>query len=287
MVAPKLELGVFHRPGRPRESEEVIMLDDVKVVKVDKNGTTTYGSGKCPRCGGRGFITFSSLDNSRCWECGGSGYHYHEWKEYTPEYAQKLAERRLAKARKLAPEKNARYWSSLGLAEDGSAWVAINKYAKADEMKPLGAKWCPTLGWHFPEEHDGCFKVTADEVGEYEISGMWNFKTGSEQIVDEMRSEYLPKPAGDYIGEVGEKLEVKAVFQCEISYEAVTPRWGQTEIRYILKFKCGDNVIVWKTSTINDLTEGNSYKVRGAVKDHNEYRGEKQTVLTRCKIEEA
>ena len=46
----------------------------IALVKTYKNGSEDYKAVcVCPRCGGRGYITFSSVDNSRCWECRESG----------------------------------------------------------------------------------------------------------------------------------------------------------------------------------------------------------------------
>ncbi len=46
------------------------------------------------------------------------------------------------------------------------------------------------------------------------------------------------------------------------------------------------NVFLWKTSTcpFDNLEQGQSFILRGTVKDHSVYKGENQTVLTRCKI---
>lgn len=49
------------------------------------------------------------------------------------------------------------------------------------------------------------------------------------------------------------------------------------------------NVIVWNTPTVayyNDhpIKEGNKYTITGTIKNFKEYYGEKETVLTRCKI---
>jgi hypothetical protein len=43
------------------------------------------------------------------------------------------------------------------------------------------------------------------------------------------------------------------------------------------------NVYVWRTLA-EKMAEGRTYKVRGTVKEHGEYNGTKQTVLTRCKV---
>ena len=35
-----------------------------------------------------------------------------------------------------------------------------------------------------------------------------------------------------------------------------------------------------------DIEEGKTYTIKGTVKEHSEYKGTKQTILTRCKIAE-
>ena len=47
------------------------------------------------------------------------------------------------------------------------------------------------------------------------------------------------------------------------------------------------NKLVWKTQKGIDGDVCDFFKVKGTVKEHSEYRGEKQTVLTRCKVEAA
>lgn len=253
------------------------------LIKIDRNGTKYYSEDRCPKCGGTGTITWSNLDAGRCWLCGGSGRHTHSWKEYTPEYAKKLAERRLEKTRKAAPAQNAKLWASIGLTETGSAWIAINKYAKSEDMKPLGARWTPRLGWFFKEEHEGTFYMGVDDLGEYQINGLWSFKDDIEDIVDARRDALLPKTESEYIGSVGEKLDLVAVFEREYSYETHYTYYGETV--HINKFKAGKDTLVWKTSSYTDFEEGATYRVRGTIKDHTEYKGDKQTVLTRCKVE--
>lgn len=255
------------------------------LIRIDRNGTKYYHETRCPKCGGSGFLSWTDVDSGRCWLCGGSGIHEHGWKEYTPEYAKKLADRRLAKMRKEAPAKNKQFRESLGLAEDGSAWIVVNKYAKAEDMKPLGARWNPALGWHFKDEHEGTFYMSGEDLGEYdENNWSWHLKAGIEKVIDEKRASLLPKTVSEFVGTVGEKLDIEAVFEREFTYETHYTYSG--ELVSIYKFKVGDDTLVWKTSSYFRFREGNKYRVRGTVKEHSEYRGDKQTVLTRCKIEE-
>lgn len=45
------------------------------------------------------------------------------------------------------------------------------------------------------------------------------------------------------------------------------------------------NVLTWITSVMLQLTVGQQYNLKGTVKRHQEYNGEKQTVLTRCRVD--
>jgi hypothetical protein len=46
-----------------------------------------------------------------------------------------------------------------------------------------------------------------------------------------------------------------------------------------------ENILSWFTSSnISDLEVGKEYWLSATVKEHSEYKGEKQTILTRCKV---
>lgn len=87
------------------------------------------------------------------------------------------------------------------------------------------------------------------------------------------------KGLSEYVGNVGERItaEVKDV-KLVTSWETV---YGFT---HLYKFTTIDNnVLVWYASKCIDE---NVQKIAGTIKDHKEYDGEKQTVLTRCKVVE-
>ena len=48
------------------------------------------------------------------------------------------------------------------------------------------------------------------------------------------------------------------------------------------------NVMVWKSGTYPEALgeDGKKVLLKGTVKEHSEYKDEKQTVLTRCKVQE-
>ena len=78
------------------------------LIKIDRNGTKYYeGAIECDRCNGKGIyfigvcngrLVPSWVDQGICFKCGGAGKVQGKWKEYTPEYAEKLEARRRAKA---------------------------------------------------------------------------------------------------------------------------------------------------------------------------------------------
>lgn len=71
-----------------------------KLIRVDRNGTKYYVDYRCPKCGGTGYINgYEHIDGARCWKCNATGYYETKFKEYTPEYAQKLADHSDTEAR--------------------------------------------------------------------------------------------------------------------------------------------------------------------------------------------
>lgn len=95
------------------------------------------------------------------------------------------------------------------------------------------------------------------------------------------------KAISQYVGEVGEKIEVQVTY-------VGSPHWTahigwMTQTMYAHNFKDDDgNVMVWKTGTYPEALseDGKRILLKGTVKEHSEYKDEKQTVLTRCKVQE-
>lgn len=97
-------------------------------------------------------------------------------------------------------------------------------------------------------------------------------------INPKVRAVAPPQAVSEFKGEIGaritwEKLTVmKSIYLRDFEY-------------YIILFKDSrGNVFKWSTS--QGLLEGSDYEVTGRIKAFDEYKGVKQTVLTRCKVEE-
>lgn len=99
---------------------------------------------------------------------------------------------------------------------------------------------------------------------------------------------------GEFIATVGSKISTQVTLVNEIEYtDYKFNYYGTTHYIYIMKDANG-NVLVWKTSTtlvfddgenMDCIRKGDTMTIRGTVKEHSEYKGVKQTVLTRCKFE--
>jgi hypothetical protein len=97
----------------------------------------------------------------------------------------------------------------------------------------------------------------------------------------------------EYIGNVGDKLSIKVTYLNTYTYET---QFGNSNIHLFVDND--GNIFKWSTSsnleyTIKDqsysqwhiLDKGAIVQLSGKIKAHDEYRGQKQTVLTRCKYE--
>lgn len=87
------------------------------------------------------------------------------------------------------------------------------------------------------------------------------------------------KAATEHVGEVKQRITVDG----EVAMvRVIDGDWGD---RTILKIVDDDgNVFVWFAAKLVELDAGAKVRIKGTVKEHGTYRGEKQTVLTRCKI---
>jgi len=91
------------------------------------------------------------------------------------------------------------------------------------------------------------------------------------------RERQKMQSCSEYLGEVGKRLDV-AVKEMHIvtSWESV---YGTTFV-YKIVDTCG-NILTWKTSV---MVPDEVKTLKGTVKAHSEYRGVRQTELTRCKV---
>ena len=270
------------------------------LVKTYKDGSKRYRSNACPKCGGVGYLHgYEHIDGARCWKCGASGYFPHEWTEPSQERIDRNREKQKAKLIAQADEKNEYFLKSNGFNKDGKTYLVMgNTYDIKDKIKSLGGKFDYLSGWKLPEDNIDLdtLEVSIDEVAEKDENGWYRFRPEYNDIISNKKRIYQEaqkKAAPDYqesnfVGEIGDKIDLTVTLVKEYTYETNYSFHGGTSTIYTFKDKDG-NKLIWNTGTapmVDDepIEEGKKYRLSGTVKDQKEYRGEKETVLTRCKI---
>ena len=95
------------------------------------------------------------------------------------------------------------------------------------------------------------------------------------------KEEQANKPESNYVGKVGEKI------QEQIKDAICLSSWDNGfGLVYLYKITTVlGNILIWKTSSfILDMIQNGASSITGTVKEYQEYKGVKQTVVTRCKI---
>ena len=109
-------------------------------------------------------------------------------------------------------------------------------------------------------------------------------------------AEAARKAISQYVGNVGDKINVTVTLEKEFQFEVPSFRgFGEQRMSIYSFVDEAGNKLVWKTSGglgtwsddgchYNKVLEGDLVTIRGTIKEHSEYRGEKQTVLQRVKL---
>ena len=92
----------------------------------------------------------------------------------------------------------------------------------------------------------------------------------------EKRESAKKEAVSKYVGEVGKKIEITATPECVFQSE------NDFGYYYIYKMVVNGDVVVWKTNKF--LEPETEVVIKATVKDHSEYRGVKQTEITRGRV---
>lgn len=105
----------------------------------------------------------------------------------------------------------------------------------------------------------------------------------AERLAEEARIK-AQKAISQYVGEVGQRITVKATLDHSAWYDTHDP-FGRVVTMYVHSFKdAAGNKLVWKTGHGLGLLDGEEVTLTGTIKEHSEYKDEKQTALLRCKV---
>lgn len=272
------------------------------LTKVDRNNTHYYTDTRCPKCGGKGYLPgYEHVEGGVCFMCGGSGRGSRQVIVRTYEYNQKLVEARLEKARKTAGERNAKYLKSQGFNELGETWiVAGDTFKIKDELKAAGARFNNIFLWHFDHEVSEfpTIKVTIndkltrlnidaedyeDTIGHYYNDGTLSFGDDWPIMcyIKALREKWEAEnaPATEWFGSIKDKVNLNVKLTRRGNFDT---QFGTT---FVYTFEDAEgHQLIWKTVNWLEQKIGESLTIKGTIKAHSEYKGIKQTELTRCKV---
>lgn len=280
------------------------------LIKIDKNGTKHYQcSDRCGKCGGTGIIgCYIPVNGGECFDCNGSGITEWTEKEYAEEYAAKLearrikkAEKKLAEAKAQAAEKNQEFFSRNGFNPEGKTYYILgNTFSIKDQLKADGAKW-DNIANHWRMDHTpqglNSLEISVEEVYQADYSGTYNWTSWKNPNWDDPES-YVNRikkaeenlqgedSTSEYIGQEGDRITLTVTYIHSASFEREL-RFNKFDTVYIHSFKDEDgNNIIWKTTNNIYQDEDTKMVITGTIKGYKEYKGIKQTILTRCKLQE-
>lgn len=186
-----------------------------------------------------------------CDRCGGKGYYAIGVHNMQPV---------------LSPHDGGVCWKCLGAGKVMGKWIERTPEYQAKLDAKRQAKWAAEQAKRDAERAE---REAAERAA---------------REAEEARIKSL-KAISQYVGKVGEKVAFKGTYVKSASWEQKSyVGYGMTTV-YIHTFKDADgNVFIWKTQNGVCLNYGENVEVKGTIKAHAEYKDEKQTELTRCKV---
>lgn len=106
-------------------------------------------------------------------------------------------------------------------------------------------------------------------------------KEKERRLKEELRKK--ANSESNYVGEIGEKITKEVYYSRYVGFESFYGKGFSMTYMYIFLDK-DNNCIVWKTQKSEDFQTGDLIEISGKVKEHSEYKGLKQTFVTRPKI---
>ena len=237
--------------------------------------------GKCDRCGGSGIWSWGPYGGT-CFKCNGSGNDIQEVRWYTDKeravqdrQAEKRAEARVQRQlERDAYEQGAEY---NGFIDGFVIAVLGNTYEIKDELKEAGAKYTRGLGWHFANTADVPAKYT-DRTRMI----MWEDASIDGKIKSVEELERLVAVAAPIDDSVHKYFLGSRVRDLTLKVYKVWQGPGYTMHTFV---DSENNVYLWTTSS-RTLPLDAQVTMDVTIKEHTEYKGVKQTVLTRPRIKE-
>lgn len=217
-----------------------------ELIKTDRNGTKYWNTRvPCDRCGGDGVYKWGAVINGR------------------PQYV----------------------GTCFKCNGAGKVWDIVKEYAPEYRAKLDAAN----AKRRAKQEAKRAEEQAKREAERREREAQW-----AKEREERRKAEEARKAISQFVGNVGERITAKVTLDKKVTYEVPSfVGFGKdTKWIYIFVDESG-NKFVWKTSRPmwfedengyeKPIFEGDSLTIKGTVKDHTEYKGEKQTEIQRVK----
>lgn len=272
----------------------------------DKNGKLyTSVKCKCDRCTNgiyaigveNGHIKPHPNYGGICLKCGGTGFLKKEIRLYTVSEYNSMKNRQLrekerkeaAREAKMKAEyaQNKIEWlSKNGFSPEGITYIITgDSYSIKEELKEAGFKYDNVLKWHRASAEgyeERCIEINVNEIIEFSAWGKGYYITSAQDIIDKKIAATQSEGESNWVGEKGMKYDAELV--C-LSRESNFENYYGLSFVYTFVDK-DNNVLTWFTKKDINYKVGDSFYLEGTIKSHDEYKGIKTTILTRCKIKE-
>lgn len=279
--------------------------DETKAYNNSKGKLVVDAQCKCGRCTNGVYVcrvengvpvphpAFGGI----CLECGGTGVIYKTIRLYTDEEFEKMEKANQRRQEKTKAERDAKIEAEY--ANNRKEWLITNgfneeektyiyfpsdSYDVKDNLKQAGFRFNSSLLWHIAEPpagyEDKLIVVTLDEVAQLGAWGKGCFKADARDLIDKRIEQARPQSTSEWIGEEKEKLN-----QYPVTLVSVHGFEGYYGFSQVVKFvDVQGNILTWFTAVDINFDLGDELLLSGTIKQHSEYKGEKSTVLTRCKL---
>ena len=178
--------------------------------------------------------------------------------------------------------------------EKGETFIIVgtDTYSIKDMLKAEGWTYNPLLGWHTATP--SCSIVSSYQMYTIHFDDVYNFifdrftgkayteiKSTAKDHMTRILRTYRPQDMieSQYVGELGDKLvNIPVVLESKRKFDSA---YGESNI---FLFNMNGNILVWITKLNVAAEIGSHMRLSGTIKEFKEFRGCKQTRVTRCKI---
>jgi hypothetical protein len=225
-----------------------------------------------------------------CLRCGGAGVIRKEIRLYTEsEYnamqraKDRAREKKDAEMRADAERKQAEWLRRNGFNAEGYTYIVKGEtYSIKDKLKDDGFKFDPVFMWHQSQVpagyEDKVVTFHYNDLVEFSAWGTGHYLTGAKEKVQNAVNPPEEQPNSEWL-EGDKVINLCVTFVKKNGFQG---RFGWTNI-FTFQDE-NDNVLIWFTATEPDIKLGDNFFISGNIKDRTEYKGLKQTILTRVKI---